>query len=271
MDLCFGNNICGEGNDSPLQYSCPENPMDWGAWWAAVHGVAKSQTPLSDFTFTFHFHALEKEMATHSSVLAWRISGTEEPSGLLSMESHRVGHGWSNLAAAAATISVISWLQLTSQKVKSEAGFTVDDSLYLKQMKPKVPAHSVQLVQFSCSVMSHSLRSHGLQHARPSCPSPTPRAYSNSSPSRWWCYPTISSSVVPFSSRLQSFPGIKVFSSESILRIWWPKYWSFSFNISPSNEYSGLISFGMDWLDFSRVFSNTTVQKHQFFSTQLTL
>ena len=65
----------GEGNGTPLQYSCLENPMDRGAWWAAVHGVAKSQTQLNDFTFTFHFHALEKEMATHSSVLAWRIPG----------------------------------------------------------------------------------------------------------------------------------------------------------------------------------------------------
>ena len=76
----------------PTPYSCLENPMDRGAWGAAVHAVAKSQTRLSDFTFTFHFHALEKEMATHSSVLAWKISGTEESSGLLSMESHRVGH-----------------------------------------------------------------------------------------------------------------------------------------------------------------------------------
>ena len=66
----------GEGNGTPLQYSCPENPTDGGAWWAAVHGVAKSQTQLSDFTFTFHFHVLEKEMATHSSVLAWRIPWT---------------------------------------------------------------------------------------------------------------------------------------------------------------------------------------------------
>ena len=66
----------GEGNGTPLQYSCLENPMDGGAWWAAVHGVAKSRTRLSDFTFTFHFHSLEKEMATHSSVLAWRIPGT---------------------------------------------------------------------------------------------------------------------------------------------------------------------------------------------------
>ena len=75
--------------------------MDGGAWWAAVHGVAESRTWLSDFTFTFHFHALEKEMATHSSVLAWRIPGMGEPGGLLSMGSHRVGHDWSDLAAAA--------------------------------------------------------------------------------------------------------------------------------------------------------------------------
>ena len=81
-----------EGNGTPLQYSCLENPMDGGAWWAAVHGVAKSRTPLSDFTFTFHFHALEKEMATHSSVLAWRIPGMGEPGGLLSMGFLRVGH-----------------------------------------------------------------------------------------------------------------------------------------------------------------------------------
>ena len=94
--------LCYEGNGTPLQYSCLENPMDGGASWAAVHGVAKSRTRLSDFTFTFHFHALEKEMAAHSSVLAWRILGTGEPGGLPSMGSHRVGHDWSDLAAAAA-------------------------------------------------------------------------------------------------------------------------------------------------------------------------
>ena len=94
-----------EGNGTPLQYSCPENPMDRGAWWAAVHGIAKSRARLSDFTFTFHIHALEKEMATHCSVLAWRLPGTEEPSGLLSMGSHRVRHNWSNLAAAAACLN----------------------------------------------------------------------------------------------------------------------------------------------------------------------
>ena len=84
--------ICVEGNGTPLQYSCLENPMGVGAWWAAVHGVTKSQIQLSNFTFTFHFHALEKEMATHSSVLAWRIPGTAEPGGLPSVGSHRVGH-----------------------------------------------------------------------------------------------------------------------------------------------------------------------------------
>ena len=113
----------GEGNGTLLQYSCLENPMDGGAWKAAVHGVAKSRTRLRDFTFTFnfhalekemathssilawitfHFHALEKEMATHSSILAWRILGTGEPGGLLSMGSHRVGHDWSDLAVATA-------------------------------------------------------------------------------------------------------------------------------------------------------------------------
>ena len=91
----------GEGNGTPLQSSCLENPMDGGAWWAAVHGVAEGWTQLSNFTFTFHFHALEKEMETHSSVLAWRIPGMGEPGGLPSMGSHRVGHDWSDLAAAA--------------------------------------------------------------------------------------------------------------------------------------------------------------------------
>ena len=94
----------GERNGTPLQYSCLENPMDGGAWQAAVHGVAEGRTWLSDFTFTIHFHALEKEMATHSSVLAWRTPGKGEPGGLPSMGSHRVGHDWSDLAAAAAAI-----------------------------------------------------------------------------------------------------------------------------------------------------------------------
>ena len=82
----------GEGNGTLLQSSCLENPVDGGAWWAAVHGVAKSRARLSDFTFTVHFHALEKEMATQSSVLAWRISGTEEPGGLWSLGLKRARH-----------------------------------------------------------------------------------------------------------------------------------------------------------------------------------
>ena len=101
---------CGEGNGNPLQYSCLENPMDRGAWWAAVQGVARSRTRLSNFTFTFHFHALEKDMATHSSVLAWRNPGTGEPGGLPSMGLHRVGHNWSDLAVAAAATT--TWMNL---------------------------------------------------------------------------------------------------------------------------------------------------------------
>ena len=96
-----------EGNGTPLQYSCLENPMDGGAWKAAVHGVAEGRTRLSNFTFTFHFRALEKEMATHSSVLAWSIPGMGEPGGLLSMGSHRVRHDWSKLAAAAAAAAAM--------------------------------------------------------------------------------------------------------------------------------------------------------------------
>ena len=99
----------GEGNGTPLQYSCLENPRDGGAWWAAVHGVTKSQTRLSDFTLTFHFHALEKEMATHSSVVAWRIPGTGEPGRLPSMGSHRVVHDWSDLAVAATMFECLLW------------------------------------------------------------------------------------------------------------------------------------------------------------------
>ena len=108
-------------------------------------------------------------------------------------------------------------------------------------------------VEFGRSVISNCLWRPGLQHTRLPCPSPTPRAYSNSSPSSRWCHPAISSSVVPFSSCPQSFPSIRVFSNESALHIRWPKYWSFSFTISPSNEHPGLISFRMDRLDLLAV------------------
>ena len=107
-------------------------------------------------------------------------------------------------------------------------------------------------VQFSCSVVSNSLRPHGLQHTRLPCPSLTLRAYSNSCPSSWWCHPTISS-CHPLLLPPSIFPSIRVFSNESALHIRWPKYWSFSFSMSPSNVYSGLISFRMNWLDLPAV------------------
>ena len=103
----------GEGNGYPLQYSGLENARDGGAWWAAVYGVTQIRTQLKRFSSSssrFHFHALEKEMATHSSVLAWRMPGMVEPGGLPSMGSHRVRHDWSDLAAAAAAFSFFNWL-----------------------------------------------------------------------------------------------------------------------------------------------------------------
>ena len=111
---------------------------------------------------------------------------------------------------------------------------------------------STHSVQFSCSAVSSSLQPHGLQHTRPPCPSPTPRVYSNSCPLSQWCHPTISA-CRPLPLLPSIFPSIRVFSSDSVLHIRWPKYWSFSFSISPSNEHSGLISFRMDWLDLLAV------------------
>ena len=124
--------------------------------------------------------------------------------------------------------------------------------------KPYCKSHWIvvfYLNQFSSVAQScPTLWFHGLQHTRRPCPSPTPGAYSNSCPSRQWCHPTISSSVVPFFSHLQSFPASgSLPMSWLVLHIRWPKYWSFSFSINPSNEYSGLISFRMDWLDLLAV------------------
>ena len=145
-----------------------------------------------------------------------------------------------------------------------------------RNRKPVSQAASVWFcvlsVQFSHSVVSDSLRPHESQHARPPCPSPTPGVHPNSSPSSRvmpsshliLCRPLLLLAPIP--------PRIRVFSNESTLRMRWPKYWSFSFSISPSNEHPGLVSFRMDWLHFkglSRVFSNTTVQKHQFLGAQL--
>ena len=111
---------------------------------------------------------------------------------------------------------------------------------------------NAESVQFSCSVVSDSLQPHGLQHDRPPCPSPTPGACSNSCPLSWCCHPTISS-CHPLLLPTSIFPNIRVFSNESALRMRWPKYWHFSFSISPSNEHSGLISFRMEGLDLLAV------------------
>ena len=127
----------------------------------------------------------------------------------------------------------------------------------------------------SHSFMSNSLQPCELQHTRLPSPSLSPRVSSNSCPLSWWCSLTISSSAALFSFCLQFFPSIKVLSNESAFRIRWPQYWSFSFSISPSNEYWGLISFRIDWFDLlaskrlSRVFSNTTVQKHHTLTLNL--
>ena len=166
---------------------------------------------------TFHFHALEKEMATHSSVLAWRISGTEEPGGLLSVGLHRVGHGWRDLAAAAAeeTNVLISSVQFSRS--------VLSDSLQLHGLQdPGIPVHH-QLPEFT-KVMS-------IESVMPSS-------------HLILCRPLLPPSI---------FPSIRVFSDELVLCMGWQKYWSFSFSISPSNEYSRLISFRMDWLDFLAV------------------
>ena len=154
----------GEGNGTPLQYSCLENPMDGGAWWAAVHGVTKSRTRLSDFTFTFHFHALEKEMATHSSVLAWRILGMGEPGRLPSMGLHRVRHDWTDLAAAALFLP-ISWKVDTTAGVpesfleeekhwewKSRTQIGKTQSQRLSQWLMTSALHPGQPVSYACTI-----------------------------------------------------------------------------------------------------------------------
>ena len=127
-------------------------------------------------------------------------------------------------------------------------------------------------IQFSRSFMSDSLRPHGLQHFRPPCPSTTPGVYSISCLSSWWCHPTISSSLIPFSSCLQSFPASGTFQMSQFFASGHQKYWSFSFSISPSNEYSGLISLRMDWLDLLAVQgaleSSPTPQFRSIFSSK---
>ena len=153
-------------------------------------------------------------MANHSSTLAWIIQWIEESDRLQSMGSQRVRHEWAT--------------------------------------NTHTHTHTQSSVQFSGSVVSKSLWPHESQHARPPCPSQIPGVYSNSCPLSQWCHSDISSSVIPL-LLTPIPPSIRVFSNESTLHIRQPKYWSFSFNISPSNEHPGLISFRMDWLDLLAV------------------
>ena len=175
---------------------------------------------------------------------------------------------------------VLTWIKGISRKswlficVLIEKYRCMGERTYMYVFPSSVCLEDLSSVQFSRSVVSDSLRRHELQHTRPPCPSPTPGVHPNPCPLSWRCHPTISSSVILLPS---IFPSVRVFSNGSALRMRWPKYWSFSFNISPSNEHPGLISLGWaGWISLqskglSRVFSNTTVQKHQFFCAELSL
>ena len=150
-----------EGNGTPLQYSCLEDPMDWGVWKAAAHGVVKSRAQLSDFAFTFHFHALEKAMTTHSSILACRIPGMGEPSGLPSMVSHRVRHNWSDLAAAAASQCLHSPLSLSSRGFLVPLLLCSSKKISQGQCFQAKDARNRSLTSLSdCCISSHAMLSH---------------------------------------------------------------------------------------------------------------
>ena len=202
--------------------------------------------------------ALEKEMATHSSILAWGIPWTEEPGGLESTGSQRVGHeGATSLSLHIHTIPTVYMHTCYMHTHIYTHSLYTHTSIYtyvyihtryihILNIHTFIYAHTYIYTHILyvcyCSVMHLCpiLWPHGLQHSRPLCPSWAPRVYSNSRPSSRWCHPAISSSVVPFSSRLQSLPASRVFSRESALRIRWAEYWSFSFSTRPSGEYSGL-------------------------------
>ena len=166
----------------------------------------------------------------------------------------RLSHVW--LFETLWTIACQASLSMGFSKQEYSSGLPCPSPRHLPKPGVKLLSfsflHWFSSVQFSCSVMSNSLRPHGLQHARTPCPSPIPGAWSNSCPLSQWWHPTISSSAIAFSSSLQSFPASGSFPM-SVLRIRWPKYWSFSFSINPSNEYSGLISFRIDWFDLLAV------------------
>ena len=214
---------------------------------------------------------------THSSILAWRVPWTKEPGGLQPMGSQRVGHDW----AIEHTHRPFSGLGFGLRTYFSWFAHLSDHYSFLwisnRAVLLSCSCIHQSSVQFSCSVVSDSLRPHGLQYTSLPCPSPTPGVYSNSCPSSQWCHPTVSSSVIPFSSHLQSFPASVSFpmnhfftsGSQSIGA-------SASASVLPMNIQDWFPLWLTGWISLqskglSRVFSNTTVQKHQFFSTQLSL
>ena len=222
------------GSGNPLQYSCLENFMDRRAMWATVHRVTKRQTWLSTHTLLIpiHFNSLIPKMSGFtfaiscftSSNLPWFMDLTFQVS--------------------------MQYCSLQHQTLPSPPDTSTTECHFCFWSSHFVLSGSIQ---FSCSVVSDSLQPHGLQHTRLPCPSPTPGAYSYSCPLNWWCLPTILSLCCPLLLLPSIFPSIRVLSNESAVLIRWPKYWSFSFSVSPSNEYSGLISFRIDWLDLLAV------------------
>ena len=198
--FCYFNHLLlslmGEGNGTPLQYSCLENPMNGGAWWAAVHRIAELDT-----TEWLHFHVLEKEMATHSSVLAWRIPGTGDPGGLLSMGSHRVGHDWSDLAAAALSLILNMAVKgiLLKPRADHVSSFQLLSCVRLC-VTPWTAARQASLF------ISNPWSLHKLTSIESAIPSNL---------LMFCCALLLLSSI---------FPSIRVFSNESVLYIRWSKY-----------------------------------------------
>ena len=239
-------------------------------------------------------------MAPNSSTLAWKILWMEEPGRLQSMGSLRVGHDW---ATSLSLFTFMHWRRkwhptpvFYPENLKDKGAWwaaicgVAQSWTWLKQLSSSsiwiwwedtvesiAPSddtrsgYQFSSVTQSCPTLWDSMD----WNMPPPCPSPTPRAYSNSYPLSWWCHPTISSSVIPLLLMPSVFPSIRVFSNEPVLRVRWLKYWSFSSSISPSNGYSGPISFRMDWLDLlafqGTLKSSPAIQKHQFFSSQLSL
>ena len=314
LQLCLYHKGCGRGK-WPHGTRCP-----WGEW----HSVRAREE--GEFAARSGMQ-LEKDMSTHSSILAWRIPGMEEPGGLLSMGLHRVGHHWSYIAAAAGMqqsphhlppfihyllciphTASVSWkvsvgLEPQPSKGRDEGlhiafflwSWALPSVLYglsvfyicLSVFYISVRIYCIEKnflikylfssVQFSHSIVSDSSQPHGPQHARLPCPSPTPRVCSNSCPLSQWCHPTISSSVVPFFSYLQSLPPSGSFQMSQLFTLGGQSIGvSVSTSVLPMNTQNWSPLGWTAWMSLqskglSTVFSNTTVQKHQFFAAQLSL